>query len=72
MIWGAFSFNGTMCQVMGFKGKTMEGEVDPNAVTQEARSGEQTKGELYLKADQKNKSRQMGTKGKVATKDETK
>ena len=51
----------------------MEGEVDPNAFTQEARSGEQTKGELYLKADhKKNKSTQMRTKGKVATKDETK
>ena len=32
----------------------MEREVDPNAVAQEARSGEQTKGELYLRADYKN------------------
>ena len=32
----------------------MEREVDPNTVAQEARSGEQTKGELYLKADYKN------------------
>ena len=49
-----------------------KGEVDPNAVTQEARSGEQ-KASFYLKAVYKNtKADKTGTKNKVATKDETK
>ena len=39
------------CQVGVLKGKTMDGEVDPNAVTH-GRQGEreQTKGELLLKS----------------------
>ena len=52
----------------------MEGKVDPNAVTREARSGEQTKGELYCtklnattkvretKGDQKNPKNQVARK----------
>ena len=48
----------------------MEGEVDPNAVTQEARSGEQ-KASFYLtkaecKKKKKMQNRQNGMKGKVA------
>ena len=40
----------------------MEGEVDPNAVTQEARSGEQ-KASFYLtKADYKNQKQTNGDK----------
>ena len=38
----------------------MEGEVDPNAVTQEARSGEQ-KASFYLKAVYKNQKQTNGT-----------
>ena len=40
----------------------MEGEVDPNTVTQEARSGEQRKGELYLQADHKKQKQINGDK----------
>ena len=54
------------------KGKTQKEEVDPNTVKEEARSGEKQKVSFILKLITKTKSRQTGTKGKVATKDETK
>ena len=44
-----------MCQV-GEKGKLRKGKVDPNAVTPEAKSGEQ-KASFYLKLLQKKKTK---------------
>ena len=40
-----------LCQVGVLKGKTMEGEVDPNAVTQEGKDQGEQKASFYLKAD---------------------
>ena len=46
--------------------------MDPNAVKEEARSGEKQKASFILKLITKTKSRQTGTKGKVTTKEKTK